>query len=78
MKSIGTLRVIKIKEHKDGSATIYFGGITKEVKEVVKKIYKAKRFTAKLFRRMVIEGLFHYIKQEYPKLAEKEKLDDWF
>jgi hypothetical protein len=69
MRSIGTLKVNKIVEHKDGSVTIYFSGITKFIKEIVKKIYK--RWSGKLFRRMVIERLFNYCKKEYPELIKQ-------
>lgn len=76
-KYLFTLKVDKIVEHKDGSATIYFSGITKFIKETIKRIYKRKRWSAKLFRRMIIEGLFNYTKKEYPELIRNEKVEDW-
>lgn len=47
-------------EHEDGSATFQFE-INNNIKKIVKKYYKRKRFTEKLFERFVIEGLTNYL-----------------
>lgn len=77
MEKLGTLKVDKIVEHKDGSATIYFSGITKELRVLIKKIYKKKRFTDKLFRRFVVEGVVNYCKEKHPELMENEDTETW-
>jgi hypothetical protein len=64
MQEIGIIKVDKIVEHKDGSATIYFSGVTKKIKEIVKKIYKRKRWSDKLFNKFVVDGIENYYKRK--------------
>jgi len=64
LKCIGIIKVDKIVKHKDRSATIYFSGITKELKKIIKEKYKAKRWNKKLFERFVIEGIENYLKNK--------------
>ncbi len=60
MKSI--MRIVKVKENKDGSAsvTFEFGELTRRI---LRKHYKRKRVTQKLFKKAVLEGIENYIKK---------------
>ena len=50
------MKVLKITENKDGSATINYE-ITKAEKELIKRVYKRKRFTPALLRRILIDAV---------------------
>ena len=56
------MKVIKIKENKDGSATIDCE-ITNSEKELFKKIYNKKRFSSKLITKALIEGISLMVKR---------------
>jgi len=74
------LKLIKIKEKKDGSADYNFE-VSKEFKEFVKKYYNKKRYSDKLGKLAILEGLYNYIKKEKIKeldefLEEAYKLNN--
>jgi hypothetical protein len=49
--------VYRIVEHKDGSSRIFFSGINKEIKSLIKQQYGAKKFTRAIFKRFVMDAL---------------------
>lgn len=61
---IGRIEIEKIVENKDGSATVYFKNLPDSVKQFVKKYYGKKRFSKKIFRQFIFEGLSNYIKKD--------------
>jgi len=67
-KYLGLLKVDEIVENKDGSATIYFSDITKELKKAIRQYYGKKRFSQKIFKAFVIEGIVNYTS----KIPKKE------
>ena len=50
------MKVLKVTEHKDGTTTIDFE-ITKDEKEIFKRVYKKKRFYPNLVRQALYEGI---------------------
>jgi len=50
------MKVLKIKEHKDGSATIGFE-ITTAEKNLLKRVYNVKRFTSTLLKRVLVDAV---------------------
>ncbi len=50
------MKVLKIKEHKDGGATIDFE-ITMAEKNLLKRVYKVKRFTSTLLRKVLVDAV---------------------
>ncbi len=64
------IRVTRVKERKDGSATIEFT-YTKAFAEIVKKYYGKKRISKKLIRKFVREGLINHA-NEHSKIKVKD------
>ncbi len=50
------MKVLRIKEHKDGGATIDFE-ITIAEKNLLKRVYKVKRFTSTLLRKVLVDAV---------------------
>ena len=50
------MKVLKIKEHKDGGATIDFE-ITTAEKNLLKRMYKVKRFTPTLLKKVLVDAI---------------------
>jgi hypothetical protein len=57
------MKILKLKEQKDGSALLTVG-YTKEEAIFIKKYYNKKKVTAKLLQRFVCEGLENYLKEK--------------
>lgn len=56
------IKIIKIKENKDGSA-IFEIEYDKKLENMILKIYSKKKFTQKLLQRAIIEGCENYLKE---------------
>jgi len=54
------MKVIKIKEQKDGSA-IYTIAYDKKEEAMIKKYYGVKKVTKKLFSKFVLTGIENYL-----------------
>ncbi len=50
------MKVLRVKDNKDGSATIDFE-VTKSEKDIFKRAYNKKRFHPNLIRRALYEGI---------------------
>ncbi len=50
------MKILDIKEHKDGSATLVYE-ITEVEKTLLKRVYKRKRFTPNLLRKALIDAV---------------------
>lgn len=64
------MRVLKIKENKDGSAIIDYE-VTKTDQELIKRIIGVKRLTKKRINKFVKDGLTKTIHREAKKLGIK-------
>ena len=65
------IKIIKIKDNKDGSALLTFE-YGEDFKDLVKKHYNKKRFTKKLAKRFILEAIIYTLK-EYTKKWNKIK-----
>ena len=61
------VKIIKIKENKDGSADFEIE-YEKDLELLITKRY-GKKFTSKLLERAIIEGLENYLKKEEGKVS---------
>ena len=64
------IRVTRVKERKDGSATIEFT-YTKDFAKIVRNYYGKKRISKKLIQKFVREGLINYA-NEHSKVDIKD------
>jgi len=48
--------ILNVKENEDGSATIEFE-VNEATKNLIKRIYNRKRFSKKLIREFIIDGI---------------------
>ena len=67
------IRITRVKERKDGSATIEFT-YTKDFAETVRKYYNKKRVTKKMIQKFVRQSLINYANEhsrDCPKDLEK-------
>lgn len=65
------MKVLKIKENKDGSA-VYTFGITNEEKNLIKGFYNKKRFSNKLFKAFMLEAFYNFLTKESIKEGIKD------
>lgn len=57
------MKILKIKEHKDGSATFYYE-VSKKDKEIIKRILGIKRLNKKRINKFVKDSLINPIHKE--------------
>ncbi len=60
MRSI--MRIVKVKENKDGSANVTFE-FGEDTRKILRKHYKRKRVTHKLFKKVILDAMENYIKK---------------
>jgi hypothetical protein len=57
------MKILKIKEQKDGSAIIDYE-ITKEEEKVIKQITRVKKLTKKIINKFVLEAITKYLMEK--------------
>ncbi len=61
------IKITKIKEYKDGSATLYLEYNSIILHPLLRRVYNKKRITKKLVKKFVSDSLTYAMKKDYKK-----------